>query len=149
MKLELLRTYFAKGTNGILLYNEAPLCATIELPWKNNRARISCIPEGAYALVKRYSPHFKWHVEVQDVPQRQLILMHPANNALTELKGCIAPVSLITGIGKGAASVRALQQITRLVFPALEGGEPVFLIIKKKANENNYQKNEQTDSKIF
>ena len=70
---------------------------------------------------------------MQDVHQRQLILMHPANNALTELKGCIAPVSQINGIGKGAASVNALQQITRLVFPALEGGEPVFLIIKKKS----------------
>ena len=45
MKLRLCRNYFPNGTNG-LLYDEMGelLCFTIELPWKNNERRESCIP---------------------------------------------------------------------------------------------------------
>ena len=112
MSLELIRTYFPQGTNGTLLFNGAAICSTIELPWKNNQPRISCIPEGTYRLVKRYSPHHKWHFELKDVPGRQLILVHPANDAMSELQGCIAPVSQLTGIGKGNFSRLAFKKIT-------------------------------------
>lgn len=129
MKLELNRTYFPEGTNGILLLDGVVLCATIELPWKNNQSRISCIPEGKYQVIKRYSPHFRWHLQLRDVPGRQLILIHPGNDAVTELKGCIAPVSLLTGIGKGDFSKLAFKKITSRLFPFLENGSPVFLTI--------------------
>jgi hypothetical protein len=129
MKLELNRTYFPEGTNGILLLDGVVLCATIELPWKNNQSRISCIPEGKYQVIKRYSPHFRWHLQLRDVPGRQLILIHPGNDAITELKGCIAPVSLLTGIGKGDFSKLAFKKITSRLFPFLENGSPVFLTI--------------------
>src|SRR6185312_722180 len=112
MELELLREYFSEGTNGTLACNGIRICATIELPWKNNSARISCIPEGRYLLEKRYSPKFRHHYLVNDVPDRQYILIHPANNALTELKGCIAPVSIIRGIGQGALSLQAMQHLS-------------------------------------
>ena len=130
MKLELVRKYFPQGTNGVLLLDGVKLCATIELPWRNNMSRISCIPEGEYKLLKRYSPHFKWHLQLMDVPGRDLILIHPANDAIKELKGCIAPVSYATGIAKGSFSVKALSQITAIVFPALEKKEAVLLTIK-------------------
>lgn len=129
MKLELNRTYFPEGTNGILLLDGVVLCATIELPWKNNQSRISCIPEGKYQVIKRYSPHFRWHLQLRDVPGRQLILIHPGNDAVTELKGCIAPVSLLTGIGKGDFSKLAFKKITSRLFPFLENGSSVFLTI--------------------
>jgi hypothetical protein len=129
MKLELNRTYFPEGTNGILLLDGVVLCATIELPWKNNQSRISCIPEGQYQLIKRYSPHFRWHLQLRNVPGRQLILIHPGNDAITELKGCIAPVSLLTGIGKGDFSKLAFKKITSRLFPFLENGSSVFLTI--------------------
>jgi hypothetical protein len=132
MNLELIRTYFSEGTNGILFLEGAAICSTIELPWKNNQSRISCIPEGRYPIIKRYSPHFKWHLEVKDVPGRQLILIHPANDAITELKGCIAPVSLITGIGKGNFSRMAFKKVTSRLFPLLENGSDIFLTIKNK-----------------
>jgi hypothetical protein len=132
MNLELIRTYFSEGTNGILSLEGAAICSTIELPWKNNQSRISCIPEGRYPIIKRYSPHFKWHLEVKDVPGRQLILIHPANDAITELKGCIAPVSLITGIGKGNFSRMAFKRVTSRLFPLLENGSDIFLTIKNK-----------------
>ena len=132
MNLELIRTYFPEGTNGILLFNGAGICSTIELPWKNNEPRISCIPEGTYGLVKRYSPRHQWHFEVKDVPGRQLILIHPANDAISELQGCIAPVAVITGMGKGNFSRLALKKITSLLFPVLESGSDIFLTIKKQ-----------------
>lgn len=135
MKLELIRTYFPEATNGILLLDGAIICSTIELPWKNNQSRISCIPEGEYSLVKRYSPHFKWHLQVKDVPGRQLILIHPANNAITELKGCIAPVSVLTGIGKGSFSRLAFKKITSQLFPVLQNRNDIFLTIKTITNE--------------
>jgi hypothetical protein len=72
---------------------------TIELPWKNNQAGVSCIPEGKYDLVKRWSPKFGSHLQILNVPGRELILIHPANDALLELRGCIAPVCLLTGAG--------------------------------------------------
>jgi hypothetical protein len=70
-----------------------------------------CIPERRYSVVKRYSPKLKDHYLAADVPDCQYILIHPANNALLELKGCIAPVSIITGIGQGTLSVKAMQII--------------------------------------
>ena len=130
MKLELIRTYFPDGTNGIIFLNGKILCYSIELPWHNNLSRISCVPEGTYELVKRYSPSHKWHLLLNNVPNRQLILIHPANNAKKELKGCIAPVSLLTAEGKGINSRVALAKLNAAVFAALEKKETIFLIIK-------------------
>src|SRR5271154_2085768 len=123
MELELIRKYFAEGTNGQILFQERLVTYTIELPWKNNQARVSCIPEGKYELVKRWSPKFGRHLQVMNVPGRELILIHPANEALCELKGCIAPVLFITGAGKGIRSRMALKRLTSLVCGALDRHE--------------------------
>jgi Family of unknown function (DUF5675) len=130
MELELIRTYFLEGTNGEILFQGRLITYTIELPWKNNQARVSCIPEGRYELVKRWSPKFGRHLQVMNVPGRELILIHPANEALRELKGCIAPVCLITGAGKGIRSRSALKRLTNLVYGALDRHEHVFITIK-------------------
>lgn len=136
MELELIRNYYTKGTNGLLCINNNFQCYTIELPWKDNLPRISCIPEGRYALKKRYSPKFKQHLLVCGVEGRDVILIHPANNALKELKGCIAPVTILTGEGKGSQSRIALEKIRIPVLKSLEKVEPVFLTIKSKTNDN-------------
>lgn len=132
MKLELIRTYFPDGTNGTIFLNGKILCYSIELPWHNNKPRISCVPEGTYELIKRYSPTHKWHLELNKVPNRQLILIHAANDAVKELKGCIAPVSLLTAEGKGSESRKALKILTALVFPVIDQKKQVFLTIKSK-----------------
>ena len=149
MKLELIRKYYPKGTNGTLLLNGAPVCATIELPWRNNQPRISCIPEGEYRLTKRYSPKFHWHFQLLDVPERQYILVHPANDALAELQGCIAPVSFIEGAGKGSLSRQALSKLKTLLFPALELGDQIFLIIKSNEHETGNQPDAKTDTGVL
>ncbi|MEC4048558.1 DUF5675 family protein [Flavobacterium sp. SUN046] len=37
MVLELTRSYYPKGTNGTLKYEDRLICYTIELPWKDNK----------------------------------------------------------------------------------------------------------------
>lgn len=130
MKLELIRTYYPRGTNGVLSFNKMLICATIELPWNNNAHRLSCIPEGTYLIVQRYSQKFGQHLWLQGVPDRTLILMHPANDALKELQGCIAPVLLITGEGKGIQSKAALKKLLLLI-AAQKPKEKVYLQISK------------------
>ena len=130
MVLKLTRTYFPKGTNGKLVCDGKLICNTIELPNKNNEARVSCIPEGKYFLRKRYSAKYKWHIEVMDVPNRKYIIFHPANNALSELNGCIAPVTKISGPGLGLLSRKAFIKLKDLVYTTLNTNESVELIVK-------------------
>ena len=130
MVLELSRTYFPDGTNGILECKGKLICLTIELPWKNNETKVSCIPEGKYFIKKRYSKKFQWHLEVLDVKNRSLILFHSANNALQELNGCIAPVTKFSGSGLGLQSQNAFTKLKNLVFKVLDQDEEVSIIIK-------------------
>ena len=130
MILFLTRTYFPEGTNGKLMCEGKLLCNTIELPWKNNEKRVSCIPEGRYFIRKRYSQKFKWHLEVVDVKNRSYILFHPANNALQELNGCIAPVTKLSGPGLGLMSRKAFEKLKTLVYQALDNKESVELIVE-------------------
>lgn len=133
MELELIRTYFPNGTNGELRLadnKKGIICYTIELPWLVNKQSVSCIPEGRYELTKRYSPKFGHHLLVNEVKRRELILIHPANDAVKELKGCIAPVSVCTGEGRGNNSRLALKKLLALVYVAMERKENVFLTVK-------------------
>jgi hypothetical protein len=138
MELELTRTYLPNGTNGKITNAGKHVCFTIELPWKNNQQEISCIPEGRYELAKRYSIQFGWHVQVMNIPHRDLILIHPANNALKELKGCIAPVSILRGEGIGYISRIALKRFLAIVNPELTKGNKVYLTIKSNPNETTH-----------
>jgi len=130
MVLFLTRTYFPDGSNGQVRCDGSFICHTIELPWKQNERKVSCIPEGEYFIAKRFSTKFKWHLEVLDVPNRSLILFHPANTALYELKGCIAPVTKLSGPGLGLMSRKAFAKLKDLVYAALDRKESVRLIVQ-------------------
>lgn len=139
MELILERSYFKEGTNGTLFACEQSknrfICQAIELPWQNNQRSVSCIPEGKYELIARTSAKFKKHFILKDVENRSLILIHPANNSKRELRGCIAPVLHLSGIGKGLYSQRALDKLRFLIDHALEKKERIFLTIKS----SNYE----------
>ena len=136
MELELVRTYHPEGTNGKILFAGCLIVRTIELPWKDNLPQVSCIPEGRYQLAKRWNPRFNRHLQCLDVPEREAILIHPANDAMHELKGCIAPVSMITGQGKGIRSRMAMEAIVSLVYGAFDRHDRVFLNIKSVPYES-------------
>ena len=94
MRIEVLRTIDnGKQTNGVLyVVDEDKIlfeCYTLELPWKDNQRRVSCIPQGTYKAVKHRSPKFGNSVWIKDVPNRSEILIHPANY-VRQLLGCIA-----------------------------------------------------------
>ena len=129
MVIFLTRTYFPNGTNGKLECEGKLISYTIELPWKRNETKVSCIPEGKYFIRKRYSPKFKWHIEIMNVSDRSFILFHPANHALTELNGCIAPVSKLSGPGMGLLSRNAFNKLKDLVYKTLDKNESVELFI--------------------
>ena len=131
MEILLIRTYHAAGVNGVLLLEGTELCKTIELPWKNNQPRVSCIPEGRYRLRRRHSPRFREHYEVMDVKDRKYILFHAGNDAGKELRGCIAPVLQHTGEGKGSFSKAALERMKDRLYPLLDNGHTITLTIKK------------------
>ena len=129
IELTLLRDYHPQATNGSLFHNTTFICNTIELPWLDNRSKISCIPQGRYRLYERYSPKHKLHLLVDGVCSRKLILIHPANDAVKELAGCIGPVSSLTGIGKGMGSRDAMKKLVQLLTPAFKQQQEAWLTI--------------------
>jgi len=71
-------------------------CKTLELPWRDNKSNISCIPSGAYHTQIRLSPKYGEIYWVTTVPGRGWILIHSGNFAgdehfgfRTHVKGCI------------------------------------------------------------
>lgn len=81
--------YGDNHTAGKLILSNTVLY-TMERPWLGNKPFKSCIPPGLYSCKRRYSEKFGHHWILQDVPGRDLILIHPGNYA-SELEGCIAP----------------------------------------------------------
>lgn len=131
MELILERSYIAGlPTNGNLLYENQLICHTLELPWLNNAKDVSCIPEGRYKLYRCYSKKFDWHIGIKDVVNRKFITLHPANNALQELRGCIAPVCETLRRGVGIGSKEALKKINELLLPEFRKANSIYLTIK-------------------
>lgn len=115
MIIQLLR-YTLKDslmTRGILIIDGFRFCDTLELPWKNNEAQVSCIPDGIY----KYTPHL-WKgkyptVHLLDVPSRSDILIH-FGNFLKDIKGCIL-VGNISKKGLAPGSAQILEKIVKLL----------------------------------
>src|SRR5690554_1292058 len=140
MELQLFRNQFEGGTNGALFYQGKFICFMIELPWKENARNVSCIPDGRYELALWYTDRFKHHLVVKNVPGRSGILVHPANDAMRELRGCLAPVTHLTGIGTGVYSRKALDKLLMFIERCRMKKEPLFLTITSavfKAGEEN------------
>lgn len=76
-----------KQTIGVLV-GEKFRCFTLELAWKNNERKISCIPKGEYRVTRRYSAKYGTHYEINNVQNRTAILIHTGNYH-TDILGCI------------------------------------------------------------
>ncbi len=111
MTIELQRFYQDGWTDGMILINGVFVCQSIELKWANNARNISCVPEGVYAVSIIQHPKHGDCLRVDGVKGRSGILIHVANDAQKELRGCIAPVFSLTGNGKGQYSRLALTYI--------------------------------------
>lgn len=74
------------GTRGLLIV-DGQMFHAFELPWKSNKANVSCIPTGSYNCIWHHSPRFGWVYKVLNVPNRTNILIHVGNWAGNEAKG--------------------------------------------------------------
>lgn len=63
-------------------------CKTLELDWENNARQKSCIPTGTYTVTPRKSAKYGSHFLVNNVPNRDAILIHHGNYH-TDILGCI------------------------------------------------------------
>ena len=116
-KLTLSECYIRDEHTGIILLE----FYGIELPWKNNQRRISCIPANDYvaAAVRRYSNN-KYALWVQDVPGRSEIMVHQANYP-RDVLGCLGPGrgilrdgEDIIGVGPSAPVMRDIEKYVPL-----------------------------------
>lgn len=90
MLIKIWRKPNATCTPGLCTVDGEPFGVSLERPWMENRRRVSCIPDGTYALGIRMSPKFRRSMlAVLDVPGRAGILIHGANH-WSDLEGCIA-----------------------------------------------------------
>lgn len=66
------------------------LCKTLELPWKDNKRSVSCIPEGEYKMVREAwtAKHPYPHFRILNVTGRSGILVHRITY-VKHLLGCI------------------------------------------------------------
>ncbi len=83
-------------TFGVLIYGGAPICVTLEPPWKDNKPSVSCIPVGVYVCRRVKSPKFGDTFEIADVPGRTHILFHKGNWA-KDTYGCVILGSSFVG----------------------------------------------------
>lgn len=72
-------------------------CKTLELSWKENKRNVSCIPRGEYLVTTRFSARHGEHFLVNDVDDRDYVLIHSANYH-HQLRGCVA-------VGKNYADI--------------------------------------------
>ncbi len=94
------RVYLPTRTLGSIYSPDGKIvCKTLELPWKENKKSVSCIPEGTYLTMlqppKADRKYFYFRLPV--VPGRSGILIHRGTNP-THSKGCILVASRFTNV---------------------------------------------------
>lgn len=84
------------GTFGLLQTDSGYSCYTGELPWRQNKSDISCIPAGVYIVQRITSPKHGPCYLITDVPKRTMTEIHKGNwcgdiskGLKTDVEGCI------------------------------------------------------------
>lgn len=101
------------GTFGVLLKGDVPICVTVEDRWRDNKRRVSCIPEDVYFCVPHSGPRFKNVWLLEDVPDRSAILIH-AGNTEDSTEGCIIVGSSFGKLGSKWAILDSRKALNRL-----------------------------------
>ena len=90
-----------KNEQGVVIFN----CDTLELPWKENKKKISCIPKNSYDCIKREAtkniPYL--HVLIMNIPNRDGVCIHKGN-LYTQIQGCVL-------VGKGYGDINKDGQL--------------------------------------
>lgn len=102
---------------GALLYS----CFTGELPWRDNRVQMSCIPAGGYTCQPWHSRKYPNNYNVMDVPGRSAILFHSGNFSGARDKGFLTNVEGCILVGKARGTINGQQAVlsSKLAMDAL------------------------------
>lgn len=125
-----------QGTEGIFSIPEVGFsCYSIELPWRENKQNVSCIPQGEYDAKVIKSQKFGEVYLVLEVPDRGGILKHSGNFAgdtkkglKTHSRGCIL-LGKFRGKIKGQAAV-LYSKPTMYKMMKLTANKPLKVIIR-------------------
>ena len=124
------RIYTDNSIIGNLYLNGEEFCYTLELPWRGNQKRISCIPAGDYKVrvrPARQSATRKYvHLIVEEVHNRSYILFHRGNRPKDTL-GCILVGQTYSQDFVGNSTI-AMDLLMKEIINL--GGENINLIIK-------------------
>jgi hypothetical protein len=125
--LEIIREEFSPNCIiGRLFIDGKYECFTLELPWKENKRQVSCIPTGTYKVVHRTSPKYKDHLHIIGVPNRDLILIHTGNSA-KDILGCI-----LVGTAKATDFIGHSRVAMQALMTKMKGKTDIVLTIKNK-----------------
>lgn len=100
--------------------------STLELPWRDNKQRESCIPCGRYTCRRVCSPKFGETFEICDVPNRSNILYH-SGNFYKDTQGCVL---LGESANISTESICESKKAFRRFMKCLEGVEEFRLIVR-------------------
>lgn len=108
---------------------------TLELPWRDNRRGISCIPKGEYECFIRHSSKFGKCYEVKDVPDRSGILIHRGNYGGDKSKGLKSDIEGCILLGKSTGAIKGQKCVLNSrkavdEFMSLLNGQSFTLIIR-------------------
>lgn len=124
-------------TVGKLYHGDEFIAYSMELPYKDNKPNISCVPGGDYYIRPTHSPKFGNVYYLESVHNgivglqsghRTHILFHSANTP-SDLKGCIA-LGSTTGVLKSEVAVLNSKISTNSFFYLLDGGEHLLRIVR-------------------
>lgn len=123
------------GTFGVLEAPGKKRWFSLELPWKDNKRKLSCIPAGVYVAKLRQSPRFGKVYHLQNVAGRSYILIHSGNYAgdvelgyRSHVEGCIL-LGKRVGLLDGQRAVLLSRPAVR-EFMSLLDDQPFELEIK-------------------
>ena len=125
-------TFTEESTIGKLYIDGEEFCDTLELAWRDNQRRISCIPSGEYKarirLPRESASRDYIHLLIQDVPNRDYVLFHRGNTA-KDSRGCV-----LVGQSRKQDFVGNSRLAMDLLMKEIIhlGGENIKLIIKNK-----------------
>ncbi len=127
-----------QGTPGYFSFGDRTL-RCMELPWRDNKPRVSCIPPGTYRAALYNSPKHGTVYMLQGVPGRSDVEIHSANFAgdtslgwACELLGCIAPAESIGTMapqGKPEQMAGLQSRAALAEFMTWANGEPIEIVI--------------------
>ena len=104
-------------------------CKTLELPWKDNKTNVSCVPKSVYKVLHRTSEKYKKHFILQDVRNRRYILIHQGNFN-TDTRGCILVGSSFGQVnGDSLLDITSSKRTLNELLEATEGNGLELIIV--------------------